>query len=30
MERGRIVLEGTGAELLQHRDVTAAYLGTSA
>jgi branched-chain amino acid transport system ATP-binding protein len=27
MERGRIVLEGTGAELLTHRDVTAAYLG---
>jgi branched-chain amino acid transport system ATP-binding protein len=27
MERGRIVLTGTGAELLTHRDVTAAYLG---
>jgi branched-chain amino acid transport system ATP-binding protein len=27
MERGRIVLEGTGAELLTHRDVVAAYLG---
>jgi branched-chain amino acid transport system ATP-binding protein len=27
MERGRIVLSGTGAELLTHRDVTAAYLG---
>ncbi len=27
MERGRVVLEGTGAELLTHRDVTAAYLG---
>jgi branched-chain amino acid transport system ATP-binding protein len=27
MERGRIVLDGTGAELLTHRDVTAAYLG---
>jgi len=29
MERGRIVLEGTGAELLAHRDVSAAYLGTA-
>ena len=28
MERGRIVLAGTGAELLDNRDVTAAYLGT--
>ena len=27
MERGHIVLQGTGAELLTHRDVTAAYLG---
>jgi branched-chain amino acid transport system ATP-binding protein len=27
MERGRIVLDGTGAELLTHRDVVAAYLG---
>ena len=27
MERGRIVLEGTGAELATHRDVVAAYLG---
>jgi branched-chain amino acid transport system ATP-binding protein len=27
MERGRIVLQGTGAELLTHRDVVAAYLG---
>ena len=29
MERGRIVLEGTGAELLAHRDVSAAYLGSA-
>jgi ABC-type branched-subunit amino acid transport system ATPase component len=29
MERGRIVLSGTGAELLDNRDVTAAYLGTA-
>jgi branched-chain amino acid transport system ATP-binding protein len=28
MERGRIALTGTGAELLDNRDVTAAYLGT--
>jgi branched-chain amino acid transport system ATP-binding protein len=27
LERGRIVLSGTGAELLAHRDVAAAYLG---
>ena len=27
MERGRIVLTGTGAELATHRDVVAAYLG---
>ena len=27
LERGRIVLEGTGAELLTREDVTAAYLG---
>ena len=27
MERGRIVLEGTGTELATHRDVVAAYLG---
>ncbi len=27
MERGRITLEGTGAELATHRDVVAAYLG---
>jgi branched-chain amino acid transport system ATP-binding protein len=27
MERGRIVLEGTGSELATHRDVVAAYLG---
>ncbi|HEV3088098.1 MAG TPA: ABC transporter ATP-binding protein [Candidatus Elarobacter sp.] len=27
MERGRIVLSGTGAELATHRDVVAAYLG---
>jgi branched-chain amino acid transport system ATP-binding protein len=27
LERGRIVLSGTGAALLSHRDVTAAYLG---
>jgi branched-chain amino acid transport system ATP-binding protein len=27
MERGRIVLGGTGAELATHRDVVAAYLG---
>jgi branched-chain amino acid transport system ATP-binding protein len=27
MERGRIVLKGTGAELATHRDVVAAYLG---
>ena len=27
MERGRIVLSGTGAELATHRDVIAAYLG---
>jgi branched-chain amino acid transport system ATP-binding protein len=27
LERGRIVLEGTGAELLERPDVTAAYLG---
>jgi branched-chain amino acid transport system ATP-binding protein len=27
MERGRIVLAGTGAELATHRDVVAAYLG---
>jgi branched-chain amino acid transport system ATP-binding protein len=30
LERGRIVLSGTGAELLAHRDVTAAYLGEPA
>jgi ABC-type branched-subunit amino acid transport system ATPase component len=29
MERGRIVLGGTGAELLDNRDVTAAYLGAA-
>ena len=29
MERGRIVLSGTGAELLDNRDVTAAYLGAT-
>jgi branched-chain amino acid transport system ATP-binding protein len=28
LERGRIALAGTGAELLAHEDVTAAYLGT--
>jgi len=28
MERGRIVLTGTGAELATHRDVVAAYLGS--
>jgi len=27
LERGRVVLEGTGAELLERPDVTAAYLG---
>jgi branched-chain amino acid transport system ATP-binding protein len=27
MERGRIVISGTGAELATHRDVVAAYLG---
>ena len=27
LERGRVVLEGTGAELLERSDVTAAYLG---
>ena len=27
MDRGRIVLEGTGSELATHRDVVAAYLG---
>ena len=27
LERGRIVLEGTGAQLLEREDVTAAYLG---
>ncbi len=27
MERGRIILSGTGAELATHRDVVAAYLG---
>jgi branched-chain amino acid transport system ATP-binding protein len=27
MDRGRIVLTGTGAELATHRDVVAAYLG---
>jgi ABC-type branched-subunit amino acid transport system ATPase component len=27
MERGRITLSGTGAELATHRDVVAAYLG---
>jgi branched-chain amino acid transport system ATP-binding protein len=27
LERGRIVVEGTGAELLEREDVTAAYLG---
>ena len=30
MERGRIVLSGTGAELATHRDVVAAYLGADA
>jgi branched-chain amino acid transport system ATP-binding protein len=30
LERGRIVLSGSGAELLQNREVTAAYLGESA
>lgn len=29
MERGRIVLSGTGAELLDDRDVTTAYLGAT-
>jgi len=29
MERGRIALSGTGAELLDNRDVAAAYLGTT-
>ena len=29
MERGRITLGGTGAELIDNRDVTAAYLGTT-
>lgn len=29
MERGRMVLAGTGAELLDNREVTAAYLGTA-
>ncbi|HEV8021161.1 MAG TPA: ABC transporter ATP-binding protein [Candidatus Lustribacter sp.] len=29
MERGRMVLAGSGAELLDNRDVTAAYLGTA-
>jgi branched-chain amino acid transport system ATP-binding protein len=29
MERGRIVLTGSGAELLDNRDVTAAYLGAT-
>lgn len=29
LERGRIVLSGTGAELATNRDVTTAYLGTS-
>ncbi len=29
MERGRIVLSGTGAELLDNREVTAAYLGAT-
>jgi branched-chain amino acid transport system ATP-binding protein len=28
MERGRITLSGTGAELAMHRDVVAAYLGS--
>ena len=28
LERGRIVLSGTGAELATHRDVVAAYLGS--
>jgi branched-chain amino acid transport system ATP-binding protein len=28
MERGRVVLSGTGAELATHRDVVAAYLGS--
>ena len=28
MDRGRITLSGTGAHLLENRDVTAAYLGT--
>lgn len=27
LERGRVVLEGSGAELLERPDVTAAYLG---
>ena len=27
MDRGRITLSGTGAELIDNRDVTAAYLG---
>jgi branched-chain amino acid transport system ATP-binding protein len=27
LERGRIILSGSGAELMTHRDVTAAYLG---
>ncbi|GAC1420036.1 MAG: ABC transporter ATP-binding protein [Candidatus Velthaea sp.] len=30
MERGRIVLSGTGAELARNSEVTAAYLGSSA
>jgi branched-chain amino acid transport system ATP-binding protein len=30
LERGRIVLSGSGEELLAHRDVTAAYLGEGA
>ena len=30
LERGRIVLSGTGEELLRHRAVTTAYLGESA
>ena len=29
MDRGRIALHGTGAELLADRDVTAAYLGAA-
>jgi ABC-type branched-subunit amino acid transport system ATPase component len=29
MDRGRITLSGTGAELLDNRDVTAAYLGAT-